>query len=149
MANIDAGELVKAMRSIVASQINSYGLTEYRIGEVVKESPLEIKISDRITLNESKLILTEQVLSKQIDLTHVHQVLGDTESAGGPAMHTHAVDFDSQKSLTTLITITEGLKVGDFVHLLSVMKGQKFIVLSKVRDKKSVVINKEDQWKWS
>ena len=74
MANIDAGELVKAMRSIVASQINSYGLTEYRIGEVVKESPLEIKISDRITLNESKLILTEQVLSKQIDLTHVHQV---------------------------------------------------------------------------
>jgi len=146
MANIDAGELVKAMRSLVASQINSYGLTEYRIGEVVKESPLEIKISDRITLNESKLILTEQVLSKQIDLTHVHQVLGNTETTDA---HTHAIDFDSQKSLTTLITINEGLKVGDFVHLLSVMKGQKFIVLSKVRDKKSVVINKEDQWKWS
>ena len=149
MANIDAGELVKAMRSLVASQINSYGLTEYRIGEVVKESPLEIKISDRITLNESKLILTEQVLLKQLDLTHVHQVLGSTDSAGGPAMHTHGIDFDSQKSLTTLITITEGLKVGDFVHMLSVMKGQKFIVLSKARDKKSVIINKEDKWKWS
>lgn len=146
MANIDAGELVKAMRSLVASQINSYGLTEYRIGEVVKESPLEIKISDRITLNESKLILTEQVLSKQIDLTHVHQVLGNTKTTDA---HTHAIDFDNQKSLTTLITINEGLKVGDFVHLLSVMKGQKFIVLSKVRDKKSVVINKEDKWKWS
>ena len=149
MANLDMSEFVKAMRSVINSQLSSYGLTEYRIGEVVKESPLEIKISDRITLNESKLILTEQVLLKQLDLTHVHQILGDTESAGGPAMHTHAIDFDSQKSLTTLITITEGLKVGDFVHLLSVMKGQKFIVLSKVRDKKSVVINKEDQWKWS
>ena len=149
MANIDAGEFVKAMRSIVASQINSYGLTEYRIGEVVKESPLEIKISDRITLNESKLILTEQVLLKQLDLTHVHQVLGSTDSAGGPAMHTHDIDFDSQKSLTTLITITEGLKVGDFVHMLSVMKGQKVIVLSKARDKKSDIINKEVKWKWS
>ena len=149
MANLDMSEFVKAMRSVINSQLSSYGLTEYRIGEVVKELPLEIKISDRITLNESKLILTEQVLLKQLDLTHVHQILGDTESAGGPAMHTHAVDFDSQKSLTTLITITEGLKVGDFVHLLSVMKGQKFIVLSKVRDKKSVVINKEDKWKWS
>ena len=149
MANLDMSEFVKAMRSVINSQLSSYGLTEYRIGEVVKESPLEIKISDRITLNESKLILTEQVLLKRLDLTHVHQILGDTESAGGPAMHTHAIDFDSQKSLTTLITITEGLKVGDFVHLLSVMKGQKFIVLSKVRDKKSVVINKEDQWKWS
>ena len=149
MANVDMSEFVRAMRSVVASQINSFGLTEYRIGEVVKEAPLEIKISDRITLEEKELILTEQVLLKQLDLTHVHQVLGDTESAGGPAMHAHHINFDSQESLTTLITITEGLKVGDFVHMLSVMRGQKFIVLSKVRDKKSVIINKEDQWKWS
>ena len=149
MANLDMSEFIRAMRSVVSSQLSSYGLTEYRIGEVTSEAPLEIKISDRITLNESNLILTEQVLQKQLDLTHVHQVLGNTESAGGPAVHAHTMDFDSQKSLTTLITITEGLKVGDFVHLLSVMKGQKFIVLSKVRDKKSVIINKEDKWKWS
>ena len=149
MANVDMSEFVKAMRSVVASQINSFGLTEYRIGEVTKESPLEIKVSDRITLTENNLILTEAVLLKQLDLTHVHQVLGETDGAGGPAMHTHHIDFDSQESLTKLITITEGLKVGDFVHMLSVMRGQKFIVLSKVRDKKSVIINKEDQWKWS
>ena len=145
MANVDMSEFVRAMRSVVASQMASYGLMEYRIGEVVKESPLEIKISDRITLNEYNLILTEQVLQKQLDLTHVHQVLGATESADA---HAHQIDFDSQESLTTLITITEGLQVGDFVHLLSVMKGQKFIVLSKVRDKKSVIINKDDEWKW-
>lgn len=149
MANVDMSEFIKAMRSVVSSQLSSYGLTEYRIGEVTKESPLEIKISDRITLTESNLILTEQVLKKQLNLTHVHQVLGDTESASGPAIHTHPIDFDSQKSLTTLITITEGLKVGDFVHLLSVMRGQKFIVLSKVREKQSVIIDKENNWKWS
>ena len=148
MANVDMSEFIRAMRSVVNSQLSSYGLTEYRIGEVTKESPLEIKISDRITLTESNLILTEQVLQKQLDLTHVHQVSGHTESAGGPAVHTHAIDFDSQKSLTTLITITEGLKVGDFVHLLSVMRGQKFIVLSKVREKQSVIIDKENNWKW-
>ena len=148
MANVDMSEFIKAMRSVVNSQLSSYGLTEYRIGEVTKESPLEIKISDRITLTESNLILTEQVLQKQLDLTHVHQVSGNTKSAGGPAVHTHTIDFDSQKSLTTLITITEGLKVGDFVHLLSVMKGQKFIVLSKVREQKAVVIDKANNWKW-
>ena len=114
----------------------------------MKTAPLEIKISDREFLGEDELILTEQVLQKQLDLTHVHQVSGHTESAGGPAVHTHAIDFDSQKSLTTPITITEGLKVGDFVHLLSVMRGQKFIVLSKVREKQSVIIDKENNWKW-
>lgn len=141
--------LLQELRAVVADQMTSFGLCEYYVGTVTKESPLEIKISDREYLEEDELILTEQVIRKQLDLTHVHQVLGNTESAGGPAVHAHTIDFDSQKSLTTLITITEGLKVGDFVHLLSVMKGQKFIVLSKVRDKKSVIINKEDKWKWS
>ena len=37
MANVDMSEFVRAMRSVVASQINSFGLTEYRIGEVVKD----------------------------------------------------------------------------------------------------------------
>lgn len=146
MANVDMSEFVKAMRSVVGSQLASYGLIEYRIGEVVKESPLEIKISDRITLNEKKLILTEQVLQKQLDLTHIHQVLGSTKEAAG---HTHPIDIKDQKSLTTLITINEGLKVGDFVHMLSVMRGQKFIVLSKIREQKKVVIDQNDTWKWS
>ena len=68
MANVDMSEFIRAMRSVVNSQLSSYGLTEYRIGEVTKESPLEIKISDRITLTENNLILTEQVLKKQLDL---------------------------------------------------------------------------------
>ena len=140
--------LLQELRGVIADQMGSYGLAEYYIGTVVKTAPLEIKISDREFLGEDELILTEQVLQKQLDLTHVHQVSGHTESAGGPAVHTHAIDFDSQKSLATPITITEGLKVGDFVHLLSVMRGQKFIVLSKVREKQSVIIDKENNWKW-
>lgn len=146
MADLDMSEFVKAMRSVVGSQMSSYRLTEYRIGEVISDAPLEIKISDRITLTESKLILTEQVLEKKLDLTHVHQVLGST---GVINAHQHPIDFDNQKALTTEITITEGLKTGDIVHMLSVMRGQKFIVLSKMREKKKVVIDRNDTWKWS
>lgn len=141
--------LLQELRGVVADQMGSFGLAEYYVGTVTQESPLQIQISDREFLDEDELILTEQVLLKQLDLTHVHQILGETDGAGGPAMHSHHIDFDSQESLTTFITITEGLKVGDFVHMLSVMRGQKFIVLSKVRDQKTVIINKEDQWKWS
>ena len=140
--------LVKSIQSIVEGYIKSKAFCDYRVGTVVEESPLKIKISDRITLDESKLILTEQVLLKQLDLTHVHLILGNTETGFGPAGHDHHIEWDSQKNLTTLITITEGLKTGDKVHMLSVLDGQKFIVLSKVRDKKSVIINKDDNWAW-
>ena len=141
-------ELVKAIQNIVDGFIKSKAFCDYRVGTVVEEAPLKIKISDRITLEESQLILTEQVLLKQLDLTHVHLILGNTETGFGPAGHGHHIEWDSQKNLTTLITITEGLKSGDKVHMLSVLDGQKFIVLSKVREKKSVIINKDDEWKW-
>lgn len=141
-------ELLKAIQGIIDGYIKSKAFCDYRVGTVIEEAPLKIKISDRITLDESKLILTEQVLLKQLDLTHVHLILGNTETGYGPDPHTHHIEWDSQTNLTTLITITEGLKTGDKVHMLSVLDGQKFIVLSKVRDKKSVIINKDDNWAW-
>lgn len=141
--------LLQEIRSTIGEQMGSYGLTDYYIGTVTKDSPLEIQISDREFLDAEDLILTEAVLEKKLNLSHLHQVLGDTEGAAGPAMHTHHIDFDSQKSLTTLITITEGLKVGDKVQMVSVSRGQQFIVLSKIREKSKVVIDKEDNWKWS
>lgn len=142
------GNLLETLQKITDTQMTGYGLSDYRLGLVTSVKPLKIKISDQIILDEEKgqIILTEQVLKKQLDLTHVHQVLGSTEVMNA---HQHPIDFDSQKELTTKITITEGLEVGDGVLLLSVSRGQMYLVLSKVRDKSSVVIDKEDIWKWS
>lgn len=142
------GNLLETLQRITDTQMTGYGLSDYRLGLVTSAKPLKIKISDQIILDEEKgqLILTEQVLKKQLDLTHVHQVLGSTEVMNA---HQHPIDFDNQKELTTKITITEGLEVGDGVLLLSVSRGQMYLVLSKVRDKSSVIIDKEDNWKWS
>ena len=146
-----ASNLLETIQGIVDAQMGAYGLADYRLGVVGKVDPLEIKINDQLTIYEERgqILLTEQVLLKQLDLTHVHQALGDTENAAGPALHTHHIDWDDQPSLTTLITITEGLKAGDPVLLLQVSRSQLYIVLSKVRDKKSVIINKDDNWAWS
>lgn len=146
-----ASNLLETIQQIVDAQMGAYGLADYRLGIVSKASPLEIKISDQITLYEERgqILLTEQVLRKRLDLTHVHQVLGDADKDFGPAEHKHAIDFDSQAALTKLITITEGLAVDDPVLLLQVSRNQLYIVLSKIRDKKSVIINKDDKWAWS
>ena len=146
-----ASNQLETIQQIVDAQMGAYGLADYRLGIVSKASPLEIKISDQITLYEERgqILLIEQVLRKRLDLTHVHQVLGDADKDFGPAEHKHAIDFDSQAALTKLITITEGLAVDDPVLLLQVSRNQLYIVLSKIRDKKSVIFNKDDKWAWS
>lgn len=142
------GNLLETMQQITEVQLAGYGLSDYRLGLVTGVNSLKIKINDQIILDEAKgqLILTEQVLKKQLDLAHVHQVLGETEVMDA---HIHPIDFDSQKELTTKITINEGLQVGDGVLLLSVSRGQIYLILSKVRAKSSVLIDKHDHWKWS
>lgn len=142
--------LLNTIQEIIDAQMGAYGLADFRLGIVTEKSPLKIKISSDINIEEEKgqIFLTEQVLLKQLDLTHVHRVLGDTETGYGPDPHTHHIDWDDQKSLTTLITITEGLEAGDPVLLLQVSRRQLYIVLSKVREKKSVIINKDDNWAW-
>lgn len=146
---IDATALLGEIHGAVADTLAGYGLTNYRVGEVTKVEPLEIKISDRVFLKEHRLLLTEAVLEKKLDLTHLHQVTGETGEASGPSLHKHGIDVESKKALTTAITINEGLKEGDFVHLLSVMKNQKFVVLGKIREKQKVMIDASNNWKWS
>ena len=142
--------ILSTIQEIIDTQMNAYGLADFRLGIVTEKNPLKIKISPEIIIEEEKgqIFLTEQVLLKQLDLTHVHRVLGDTETGFGPAGHTHHINWDDQKSLTTLITVTEGLEAGDAVLLLQVSRRQMYIVLSKVREKKSVIINKDDDWAW-
>lgn len=120
--------LLKVIKSMTDTQIKAIDFSEYAVGTVVSENPLRIKISDRITIEEDMILLTEQVLEKKINLKHKHEGVF---------------------SLQTKITIQEGLKKSDRVHLIRVSKGQQFIVISKIRDKKRVEITKEDEWKWS
>lgn len=168
--------MIEVIRNIIDEQIADFGLAELKLGTVVKVNPLEIKISDRIVLSEKQLLLTEQVLEKKIKLEHTHSideavvsssshshsVSGNTASAGDDA-HTHGVDIQTSssshshsisggtsKQLHGECIIQEGLMVSDKVIMMSVEKNQKFVVLSKVRDKKSVLIDGiTSRWEWS
>ena len=47
--------MIEVIRNIIDEQMNAYGLTDLAIGTVVSISPLKIKLTDRITLNENHL----------------------------------------------------------------------------------------------
>lgn len=144
--------MIKQIRNIIDEQMQAYGLSELKIGTVISTSPLKIKISDRITLSQEQLLLTEEVLEKKIKLIHKHNaqtgtfvVKQQTESDS-----LHLVKGNTENELHPFCIIQEGLKVNDKVIIISAEKNQKFIVLSKVREKKSVLIDGiTSEWSWS
>lgn len=166
--------MIEVIRNIIDEQMNSYGLSDLEIGTVVSINPLKIKLTDRITLNENQILLTEYVLEKSLKLihkhgienvkissyTHSHKIEGATEKA---QEHTHSLDLSTKTdtyshkaditikdNLGAKIIIQEGLKNSDKVIMLKTEQGQKYVVLSKVRDKKSVIIDCiSGSWDWS
>lgn len=109
-------DLYSMLKQIVADQLGSYGLTDYRIGTVVQASPLRLQLDDQDFVGESFLLLTEAVKYKALDLKHSHQ----------------AGEIRTDEQLMEPVIVNPGLAVGDKVLLLKVARGQKFIILSKV-----------------
>ena len=92
--------------------------------------------------------------------THTHKVEGTTkkeqEHLHGidlktkPDIHSHDAEITIKDNLGAKIIIQEGLKNSDKVIMLKTEQGQKYVVLSKVRDKKSVIIDCiSGSWDWS
>ncbi len=106
-------ELYDAMKNVAKTVVENSELCDIVIGQVVSISPLEVKISDRISLDSDQLLLTQAVTQKTVNCAHIHK-------------------SDDPTGLPTPIIVIEGLKAGDEVLLLKVQKGQRYVILSKV-----------------
>ena len=95
--------LIKAIKQIVKEQLESEKLTDMFIGLVSSESPLEIKLSEKITLSGELLVVPEYFAKKTYSVTG--------------ADHTHTLEIDNS------------LKTGDVVTLLRVKNGRRFVVI--------------------
>lgn len=97
-------DLVEAVKQAALEAVESKDPMSFRFGNVVKASPLEVWIDQKLTIPESALILTGMV----------SKITCEAKKIGR-------------------ITLDNSLKVGDQVILIRVDGGQKYIVLDKVR----------------
>lgn len=147
--------LYEQIHMLICNTIKSMKFTDYRIGTVLAINPvMKIKVSDRLIITDvgDNIMLTEQVLEKKLDLKHKHTTTGLSHShsvSKGSCSDSLSGSYDSDEQLSETIVINEGLKVNDKILMLQVDGGQKFIVLSKLRDCKTVTINALGVWKWS
>ena len=101
-------DLLDVINSIIQTNTDAQKLTDIVIGTVVTADPLSIQITPTLILPAEVLILCESVQKKEYEIMDV--------------------------TLTNVIGKykREALAVDDKVIMLRVLKGQQFIVLSKV-----------------
>lgn len=76
---------------------------------------IEIKLDQKLILDQDFFIIPENLLRYEIDLSHSHSYLNGSTS----------------KELDKIV-VREGLKQGDKVLLLRVQGGQQYVILDKV-----------------
>lgn len=139
-----ATDLIKVMKKTALDAIYDSSPTDLLFGIVTSAEPLEITIDQKIVLSEKQLVLARNVTEYDMDITF----LGETGKFDFEFQHTHEVNseessFDiapfefqnehshSVDSIKTM-TIHNNLKVDEVVIIISLVGGQKFVVLDRV-----------------
>ena len=113
-------DLLDVINSIIQTNTDAQKLTDIVIGTVVTADPLSIQITPTLILPAEVLILCESVQEKEYEVKPTPefvQVLADS--------HITCPDVIGKYK-------RDALAEGDKVIMLRVLKGQQFIVLSKV-----------------
>lgn len=130
---MSATKLVKSMKIAAIEAIENSKPCDLRYGTVVSANPLSIKITDKLTLEESTLIVPEHLTDYDIETTIMTEFGWETQDASGGsgeasfAEHNHTIYHDRKK-----ITIHGKLQVGDKVVLLRQSGGQFYYVADRL-----------------
>jgi hypothetical protein len=113
-------DLLDVINSIIQTNTEAQKLTDLVIGTVVSASPLQIQITPTMILPAEVLLLCESVQAKEYDVNPTPEF----------------ANIFTQMHITCPNVIgkykRKALANGDKVLMLRVLKGQQFIVLSKV-----------------
>ncbi len=130
--------LIETIKMAAVEAVKASNPVGIVFGKVTSTEPLKINIEQRLTLDESHLLLTSLVSDFEVDVTldhetedhtHTHTIF-DTYSGGGSASsETHKHEVKGKKT----VTVHLGLKVDESVILLRVQGGQKFIILDRIK----------------
>lgn len=124
----DITQFVRLIKQTALDAVKASNPSEIRYGTVIKEKPLEIRIDQKIVLNDSHLILTRNVTEHEIEAT----VDFYTEKRAGGTLYEAYELHDHHISGRKKFLIHNGLKNGEKVLLIREQGGKKYIVIDRV-----------------
>ena len=126
--SLDANEFLRAVKRAAIDAVRSLDLTDIREGEVVTDSPLSIRINQKLTLSSKYLILTDAVRDITVDISVDHTTENTSGGSGDSSFASHNHAYKGKKQ----ITIHRALRTGEKVILIKASGGQKYVVLNRV-----------------
>ena len=120
-------DLPNVLRKMIAQTVDGMSLSNFVLGVVVAESPLQIEVGGN-TLDSDFLILSDNVRDYAVDI-EVNHVTENRGGGGGYAEYeSHNHDYRGRKK----IIVYNGLKTGEKVVMLQQAGGQLFYVANRV-----------------
>ena len=135
--------LIDVMKRASLDAIDNAQMCDLRYGKVVSTSPLKVQITNLFTIPEALLVVPEYLTNHRVECTYSipgaslsgkTAVSEDLKNEDDPlAKHTHTVTVSNEdRTVTTMVTVNNALKVGDKVALLRQQGGQSYFILDRI-----------------
>ena len=116
-------DLLSVINQVIQTNTEAQKLTDLSIGTVTKANPVEVQINQSMPpLPSEVLLLTDTVKKREEDVKIEVWFKSALEAKG----------ITVSNDVIGKVEVQHDLKKGDKVLMLRVMKGQQFIVLSKL-----------------
>ncbi len=126
----DSVGFVNMIKRVALAAVKASKPAEVCFGRVTEESPLKILVDQKLTLGKVQLILSRHVTDYETALSG-----GNIQNIAGTMPELVEIPADTQHipaGKRMLVTVHNGLAVGDEVVLLRQQGGQKYIVWDKI-----------------
>lgn len=125
--------IVEIIKMAAVEAVNASGPMGIVFGKVISVSPLKVNVEQRLTLDESHLILLNTVRDYQVEISFddasIKNIVKDYSMSDVPGTN-YKLTF--QQKVKNKVTIYNGLKVDETVILIRVQGGQKYVILDRV-----------------
>ena len=150
---LDAKDLVNTIRQIVSETVTASNPSNFVFGTVVSEKPLNIKIDQKIILNEKQLILTRNVTDFETEISfdnpEIKQPIEVDDTSVVDTLYTPTGvikpvtlskvgrcgivgDLRNIEKVKHEITVYNALKMGEKLALIQEQGGQRYLVVDRV-----------------
>lgn len=139
----DISGIVNALKSASVNAVEDNKNTSIITGTVTSINPLSIFIDQKFVLDENQLVLSRNVTDYTINYQvsqnaemqsdNAHQ---KTETQSGNANENIKTQSDNYNSHvgTKSCNVLNSLKIGEIVIMISMLGGQKFLVLDRLKE---------------
>lgn len=115
----NADDLVKLIKKSALEAVNASKPSNVVFGKVISESPLKIKVDQKLVLTSAQLVLARNVTDYEVSTTV-------NFTTGTALEHSHTVKE------TKPVKIHNALKNGEEVILIQLAGGQKYVVIDRI-----------------